>query len=61
MSNEYYLNNPLIHRDRRLARRHTAWVNQFPQNMALSVAAALASYFLLEKPLLALRHRLRVA
>ena len=29
MSNEYYLNNPLIHRDRRLGRRHTAWENQF--------------------------------
>ena len=29
MSNEYYLNNPLIHRDRRLGRRHTSWVNQF--------------------------------
>jgi acetyl/propionyl-CoA carboxylase alpha subunit len=29
VSNEYYLNNPLIHRDRRLGRRHTDWVNQF--------------------------------
>jgi acetyl/propionyl-CoA carboxylase alpha subunit len=29
VSNEYYLNNPLIHRDRRLGRRHTAWENQF--------------------------------
>ncbi len=29
MSNEYYLHNPLIHRDRRLGRRHTEWVNQF--------------------------------
>ena len=29
MSNESYLNNPLIHRDRRLGRRHTDWVNQF--------------------------------
>lgn len=29
MSNEHYLNNPLIHRDRRLGRRHTSWVNQF--------------------------------
>lgn len=29
MSNEHYLNNPLIHRDRRLGRRHSAWVNQF--------------------------------
>ncbi len=29
MSNEHYLNNPLIHRDRRLGRRHTEWVAQF--------------------------------
>ena len=29
MSNEHYLNNPLVHRDRRLGRRHTHWVNQF--------------------------------
>ena len=29
MSNEHYLNNPLIHRDRRLGRRHSEWVNQF--------------------------------
>ena len=29
MSNEHYLRNPLIHRDRRLGRRHTPWVNQF--------------------------------
>ncbi|TXS95748.1 biotin carboxylase [Parahaliea maris] len=29
MSNEHYLSNPLIHRDRRLGRRHIAWVNQF--------------------------------
>jgi len=29
VSNEHYLQNPLIHRDRRLGRRHTEWVNQF--------------------------------
>ena len=29
MSNEFYLNNPLIHRDRRLGRRHTEWLKQF--------------------------------
>ena len=29
MSNEFYLSNPLIHRDRRLGRKHTDWVNQF--------------------------------
>ena len=29
MSNEHYLNNPLIHRDRRLGRRPSEWVRQF--------------------------------
>lgn len=29
MSNEHYLSNPLIHRDRRLGRRHNDWVKQF--------------------------------
>ena len=29
MSNEHYLRNPLIHRDRRLGRRHSDWVTQF--------------------------------
>jgi acetyl/propionyl-CoA carboxylase alpha subunit len=29
VSNEHYLKNTLIHRDRRLGRRHTAWVTQF--------------------------------
>ena len=29
MSNDYYLNNPLIHRDRRLGRRPSDWVSQF--------------------------------
>jgi acetyl/propionyl-CoA carboxylase alpha subunit len=29
VSNEFYLNNPLIHRDRRLGRSSTAWVKQF--------------------------------
>ncbi len=29
MSNEFYLSNPLIHRDRRLGRRDTAWERQF--------------------------------
>jgi acetyl/propionyl-CoA carboxylase alpha subunit len=28
-SNEHYLNNPLIHRDRRLGSRQTPWVSQF--------------------------------
>jgi peptidoglycan/LPS O-acetylase OafA/YrhL len=42
-----------------LDRYSTAWVNRFPQNLAFSVAAALTSYLLLEKPLLKLRRRLR--
>ena len=29
MSNEFYLNNPLIHCDRRLGRSHINWVSQF--------------------------------
>lgn len=29
MSNEFYLNNPLIHADRRLGRSHSSWVKQF--------------------------------
>ena len=42
-----------------LNRQSSAWVNAFPQNLALAFAAALGSYFLLEKPLFRLRHRLR--
>ena len=42
-----------------LNRESTAWMNAFPQNLMFAVAAALASYLLLEKPLLRLRHRLR--
>jgi peptidoglycan/LPS O-acetylase OafA/YrhL len=42
-----------------LNRNSTAWINAFPQNLVFTVAAALGSYFLLEKPLLRLRHRLR--
>ena len=42
-----------------LNRHSGAWINAFPQNLALTIAAALSSYFLLEKPLLKLRHRLR--
>jgi acetyl/propionyl-CoA carboxylase alpha subunit len=29
VSNDFYLNNPLIHRDRRLGRRPSEWVSQF--------------------------------
>jgi peptidoglycan/LPS O-acetylase OafA/YrhL len=42
-----------------LNRESSAWINTFPQNLILAIAAALASYFLLEKPLLKLRHRLK--
>ena len=42
-----------------LNRYSDAWMNAFPQNIILSVAAALASYFIIEKPLLGLRHSLR--
>jgi peptidoglycan/LPS O-acetylase OafA/YrhL len=43
-----------------ISRYSGAWVNAFPQNLVLSVAAAMASFFLIERPLLGLRHRLRV-
>ena len=42
-----------------LNRSSGAWFNMFPQNLLFAVGAALASYFLLEKPLFKLRHRLR--
>ena len=42
-----------------LNRNSPAWINAFPQNLAFAATAALGSYFLLEKPLLKLRHRLR--
>jgi len=42
-----------------LNRNSHAWANAFPQNLVFAVAAALASYLFLEKPLLRLRHRLR--
>jgi peptidoglycan/LPS O-acetylase OafA/YrhL len=42
-----------------LNRNSSDWINAFPQNLLFAVAAALGSYYLLEKPLLRLRHRLR--
>ncbi len=39
--------------------RSNAWINAFPQNLALTVAASLGSYLLLERPLLALRQHFR--
>jgi peptidoglycan/LPS O-acetylase OafA/YrhL len=50
----YLWQQPFLNRD------STAWVNAFPQNLLFAVAASLASYLLLEKPLLRLRRRLRV-
>ena len=35
------------------------WINRFPQNLGLSLLAALASYLLVEKPFHALRRHLR--
>jgi peptidoglycan/LPS O-acetylase OafA/YrhL len=43
-----------------LNRTSTAWSAAFPQNLVLAVSVALMSYFLLEKPLMRLRSRLRV-
>jgi peptidoglycan/LPS O-acetylase OafA/YrhL len=38
-------------------RHATLWMNGFPQNVLLAVACALASYFLVERPVLAWRDR----
>jgi peptidoglycan/LPS O-acetylase OafA/YrhL len=42
-----------------LNRNSTSWINAFPQNLIIAAAAAFCSYFLLEKPFLRLRRRLR--
>jgi peptidoglycan/LPS O-acetylase OafA/YrhL len=42
-----------------LDRHSSSWHNLFPQNLVLTLLTALASYYLLEKPVMALRHRLR--
>ena len=42
-----------------LDRSSHAWVNAFPQNLALTCGAALVSYLALEMPLMKLRHRFR--
>lgn len=44
-----------------LNRTSSNWVNEYPQNLVFAFAAALCSYFLLEKPFLSLRRRLRIA
>lgn len=40
-------------------RSSSAWINGFPQNLVLSIAAALCSFWFIEKPILTLRHRFR--
>lgn len=42
-----------------LNRASHSWVNAFPQNLFFAIAAALASYILLEKPLMRFRQRLQ--
>ena len=42
-----------------LNKQSSSWETAFPQNLVFVVIAAMASYLLLEKPLLKLRHRLR--
>lgn len=42
-----------------LDRYSASWVNEFPQNLTCAILAALASYFLLEKPVMKFRRRLR--
>ena len=42
-----------------LNRNSSSWINAFPQNILFAVAAALASYYMIEKPMLGLRRRLR--
>jgi peptidoglycan/LPS O-acetylase OafA/YrhL len=42
-----------------LNRASSLWMNSFPWNLLLAVAAAVASYTFLEKPLLRLRRKLR--
>ena len=39
--------------------RSGAWIHAFPQNLMFAFLAALASYFLVERPFLRLRRRLR--
>ena len=39
--------------------RSSAWIHAFPQNLMFAFLAALASYFLVERPFLRLRRRLR--
>lgn len=40
-------------------RESSAWISAFPENLILAITIALASYFLLEQPLMKLREKLR--
>ena len=42
-----------------LNRNSSSWINAFPENILLAAGAALASYYVIEKPMMGLRHRLR--
>jgi peptidoglycan/LPS O-acetylase OafA/YrhL len=42
-----------------LNRNSSSWINAFPENVLLAAGAALASYYIIEKPMVGLRHRLR--
>jgi peptidoglycan/LPS O-acetylase OafA/YrhL len=42
-----------------LNRNSSSWINAFPQNILFAAGVALASYYMIEKPMLGLRRRLR--
>jgi peptidoglycan/LPS O-acetylase OafA/YrhL len=42
-----------------LNRNSSSWINAFPENILLAAGAALASYYVIEKPMMGLRRRLR--
>jgi len=42
-----------------LDRNSSSWINAFPENILLAAGAALASYYVIEKPMMGLRRRLR--
>lgn len=42
-----------------LNRTSSAWISAFPENIVLAIVAAVASYVLLERPLMNMRQRLR--
>jgi peptidoglycan/LPS O-acetylase OafA/YrhL len=42
-----------------LNRSSSSWINAFPENILLAAGAALASYYVIEKPMVGLRRRLR--